>query len=137
MGVTVVTGPPCSGKSTYVRTHARPGDIRIDFDTLAQALGSPNAHDHNAAVRNVTIRMRRTAIEAALAQRDVDVWIVDCNIPPDRMRAYQRAGADIRVMSAPPEVLHQRASKERPALWHGLIDGWVAPEGVQPASRDW
>lgn len=35
MVITVVTGPPCSGKSTYVRTHARPGDIIVDFDAIA------------------------------------------------------------------------------------------------------
>ncbi len=137
MAVVVVTGPPCSGKSTHVRTHRKPGDIVIDFDLLAQALGSPNPHDHSAAVRNVTIRMRRAAIEAALAQRDVDVWIVDCNIPPQRMIMYRRAGADIRVMSAPSEVLHERASRERPGLWHGLIDGWESPDGVHAGSREW
>lgn len=133
--ITVVTGPPCSGKSTYVRTHRKPGDIVIDFDTLAQALGSPNPHDHSSAVRNVTIRMRRAAIEAALRVHDADVWIVDCNITPDRMRAYQRAGATIRPMAVDKAELHRRASAERPALWHRLIDEWV-PTSVN-ASREW
>jgi predicted kinase len=137
--ITVVTGPPCSGKSTYVREHRKPGDIVIDFDTLAQALGSPNPHDHSTAVRNVTIRMRRAAIEAALRTHDVDVWIVDCNISPDRMRAYQRAGATIRAMTVDSAELHRRASKERPALWHRLIDEWVPAGGAAavPASREW
>ena len=138
--ITVVTGPPCSGKSTYVRTHAKPGDIVIDFDTLAQALGSPVPHDHSPQVRNVIIRMRRAAIDTALNQRGIDVWIVDCNISPERLAAYKRAGAVIRAMTADADELHRRATAERPALWHRLIDGWSPPAGAEPvvtASREW
>lgn len=139
--ITVVTGPPCSGKSTYVRTHAKPGDIVIDFDTMAQAFGSPVPHDHTASVRHVTIQARRAAIAAALTVTAADVWVVDCNISPDRLHAYRRAGATIRVMRADTDELHRRAAKERPALWHRLIDQWQAPEGAEEikadASRAW
>ncbi len=34
----LVAGPPAAGKSTWIRDHAKPGDITIDYDTLAQAL---------------------------------------------------------------------------------------------------
>lgn len=34
----VVTGPPCSGKTTYAREHARRGDMVYDLDALADAL---------------------------------------------------------------------------------------------------
>lgn len=137
--LTVVTGPPCSGKSTHVRTHAKPGDIVIDFDLMAQALGSHTPHDHTAQVRHVTIHARRAAIDAALTVcRQVDVWIVDCNISADRMAAYRRAGADIIRVDAPAEELHRRADAERPGLWHRLIDGWQAPAGLDTASsRQW
>jgi hypothetical protein len=43
----LVIGPPCSGKTTYVATHAAPDDVVIDVDALAQALGSPAGHDHH------------------------------------------------------------------------------------------
>ena len=38
MTVYVITGPPAGGKTTWVRERAKPGDITIDYDTLAQAL---------------------------------------------------------------------------------------------------
>lgn len=138
--ITVVTGPPCSGKSTYVRNHAKPGDIVIDFDTLAQSIGSPVPHDHSPAVRNVVIRMRRAAIDAALRITDADVWIVDCNISPERLHAYRAARAVIRSMTADTDELHRRASRERPALWHSLIDRWSPPPdavAIASPSRDW
>ena len=35
---TVVWGPPCSGKTTYVKAHFKAGDVICDFDPLYQAL---------------------------------------------------------------------------------------------------
>jgi predicted kinase len=32
--ITVVTGPPCGGKSTYIQDNAKDGDIIIDMDRL-------------------------------------------------------------------------------------------------------
>ena len=136
MVITVVTGPPCSGKSTYVRNHAKPGDIVIDFDTMAQAFGSTTPHDHTAAVRHVTIMARRAAIAAALRVHGADVWVVDCNISRERMTEYQRAGARIVGMDVDKAELHRRASRERPALWHGLIDKWAPAAGAALASSD-
>jgi hypothetical protein len=138
--LTVVTGPPCSGKSTYVRAHAVPGDIVIDFDAIAQAFGSPVPHDHHAQVRHVTIAARRAAIEAALTVcHRVDVWIVDCNISPERMAGYKRAGATFVGLVVDAGELHRRADTERPPLWHGLIDRWTPAVGLEleVSSRQW
>ena len=139
--ITVVTGPPCSGKSTYVRQHAKPGDIVIDFDPMAQAFGSLGSHDHSAATRHVTIQARRAAIAAALTVHEqTRVWIVDCNISPDRMKAYRQHGAAIVCLSVSLGELHRRAARERPGLWHRLIDQWKAPAGLDLTaanSRDW
>jgi len=125
--LTVVMGAPCSGKSTYVREHAMPGDIVIDFDVLAQALGSPVPHDHNEEIRMVTIDMRRTAIASAIQAhlRGHTVWVVDIN-PELRMAAYRRAGARFVTMSADRDELHRRADAERPSRWHALIDEHLA-----------
>lgn len=132
--LTVVMGAPCSGKSTYVREHAQPGDIVIDFDVLAQALGSPDPHDHNRAIRMVAIDMRRTAIASAIQQHmgGHTVWIVDIN-PGDRMAAYQRAGAQFVTMRASRAELHERATAERPGRWHGLIDEHLVREAKATA----
>lgn len=134
--LTVITGPPCSGKSTYLREHAQPGEIVIDFDALTQALGSPNPHDHSDPIRAVTIDMRRAAIRSAIQQheRGATVWIVDCN-PESRM-----AGAEVVSLSADPAELHRRASAERPAMWHELIDRHLTkrpPRSRYAGSRAW
>lgn len=140
--VTVVTGAPCSGKSSYVRAHARPGDVVIDFDVMAQAFGSPSSHDHPAPTRHVTIMARRAAIAAALSVSDeADVWIVDSTIGDDRMDAYRAHGARFVVLQGNREELHRRAARERPRWTHRLIDTWQPRHDmvdvVNDGSRTW
>ena len=43
--VCIVYGPPCSGKSTYVREHARRGDIVVDTDRLFAAISMQPEYD--------------------------------------------------------------------------------------------
>jgi adenylate kinase len=134
--ITVVVGPPCSGKSTYVREHAKPNDIVIDFDVLAQAFGSTNSHDHSYAIRGVTMMARRAAIRAALTAQ-ADVWIVETKINPRRYADYLAAGATIHTLHVDPAELHRRAYHGRPKAWHRLIDEWAAPVLPSAASREW
>ena len=81
--LTVISGPPCSGKSTYARQHYQPGDIIIDFDRIAQAFGSPVVCGHDAQYRKVTLEARDAAITAAvdLHHAGTRVWLVDSQAP--------------------------------------------------------
>ena len=139
--LTVITGAPCSGKTTYLNEHAQPGDVRIDFDTIAQALGSPVRHEHPEHVRMVTIATRRAAITAAIEQhhKGATVWIVDTN-PGARMLAYRKAGARIVTMTADTDELYRRAAASRPPRWRQLIDEYfvntaLGPDAQRPARR--
>ncbi|WP_141581288.1 AAA family ATPase [Actinomadura sp. WMMA1423] len=134
--LTVVTGPPCVGKTTHVQTHAKPGDIVVDYDALAVALGSPDSHDHPAPVAYVAKAARQTAIRAAIGchRGGARVWIIDTSPSPGRQRQYAKAGAQVITLTAPPEVLHARA-KDRPKAWHRLIDTWLAEHGEQADPR--
>lgn len=139
--LTVVTGPPCSGKSTHVREHAKPGDIIVDFDLLAQALGSPDTHDHPDPIRYVTAAVRRTAVDAAIRQHQqgATVWVIETHIGR-RVQAYEQANATIITLSADNAELHRRANAERPRRWHKLIDEWSprgAPTRAVTGSREW
>lgn len=40
--LTVVTGPPCGGKTTYVEEQRQPGDLVLDLDALAHSMGYPS-----------------------------------------------------------------------------------------------
>ena len=122
-----MAGPPCSGKTTLVRENALPGELVIDHDLIAQALGSPDAHDHPPQLISHVL----TVTELLLSQGRADprltrIWLVRCS-PSDR---------DIALAD---EVLVAPTSKDecrRRALADGrteqvldAIDEWQPPPG--------
>jgi predicted kinase len=48
----VLSGPPCSGKSTLARHLAQPDDAVLDFDRICQELGSGARHEHPREIRD-------------------------------------------------------------------------------------
>lgn len=124
--LTVVTGPPCAGKSTYVRTHAGPDDVVVDYDLLAEALGSGDSHDHPPHIAHVARSAREAAIKTAVGYHHHGhrVWVIDTELPDRRRREYMRAGATIATVTAERDVLHDRA-RSRPPRWHRMIDQWL------------
>lgn len=141
--LTVITGPPCSGKSTEaMRRHrdAGRGSILIDYDLIAQALGSTDPHNHPDPVRWVTIAARRAAIDAAIRQHQAGatVWIVQTRISATDTQRYRAAGAQIITLAEDQAELHRRATAERPADWHRLIDQWTpeAPPRGRKRTRE-
>lgn len=136
--LTVVTGPPCSGKSTYVRDRAARGDIVVDFDPLAETLGSPTTHGHGSRHVHVALAAWRAAVAAAIRTHDWGhtVWVVDSQPSDYRLRQYERAGATIVHLDAEAEVLHERARQAgRPDDTHQRITAWAGPS--RRRSRSW
>lgn len=116
--ITVVSGAPCSGKSTYVQHFARPGDIVIDFDLIAVALGSPVSHDHDEHV--VLARLaRRAVIDEVLRRASFagDVWIVDTAPTHVSLARYAAVGARFEVCDPGRDVCLARALADRRPEW--------------------
>lgn len=93
--IRLITGPPASGKSTYVREHSRPGDAIIDLDLL----------DGDATLR--------AALEESLHLKGSpkDVWV--CRTLPDPadrkgFAEYIKADSVITLDDASEEELHAR-----------------------------
>ena len=123
--LTVVTGPPCSGKTTHVRKYAQPGDLIVDYDAIAVALGSPDSHDHPEHIKAAARDARQAAIKQGIGAHHsgFSVWIIDGAPNAGRRRWYRRHGADIVELGASREELHRRARDAgRPARWHHYID---------------
>lgn len=111
----LVTGPPASGKSTWVREQAREGDITIDYDVIAGALSPGAGRELPKHVAAVTKAARRAAIDMALEYRDVaDVYVIHA-MPSERMLAfYRRLGARVVVVDPGESVTLSRCRQERP-----------------------
>jgi len=123
----VLVGPPASGKTTHALTHAREGDIIIDYDRLAQALTTPGAptHQHPNHLNAVTRAARNAAIDTAIRQAaTVDVWLIHSNPGPDRLRHYEQHGAEIIVIDPGRDIVIARCIKERPRRMLAVVDEW-------------
>lgn len=132
--ITVVCGPPCAGKSTYVEGLAEPGDIVVDQDLLASALTvSHDLHVYSMEVRSVARRVRKVAVGAALSVAAsgvrTNVWIVHTDPSPDALRRYRVANARVKVLDPGRDECLARLL-ERPVSEHvrtkRVIDDYYA-----------
>jgi len=126
--ITVLTGPPCGGKSTYIRERAQQGDVIIDLDRIALALTVEGIPDHSAPehVMQVAISARSGAIRRALRLGKVaDVWIIHTAPKPQDMAAYRAVGATVLTIDPGMSVCLDRAAKLRPYA-AAVIEQWYS-----------
>ena len=123
----IISGPPCSGKSTYVREHAAAGDLRIDYDLIAQALGATNSHAAEGLVKQAAFDAREGAIRTALKNTDQESWIIHTSPSEEHLKMYEEAGADfIRLDPGKDICIERAANDERPQQTFEGIEKWYA-----------
>lgn len=123
--ITFVLGPPCAGKSTWVKENSRPGDVVVDFDTLALALGSKSSHDHPDDIRAVTHAARRAATGRIFEGLDVDAFVIHTRLSQSYLDRLKADGVNVQIIDPGIEECLKRAA-DRPD-----------PEETRAAIRRW
>lgn len=96
--LTIVCGPPAAGKSTYVRTHAKPDDLVIDIDEIAREYGMPiYGRNKEQAKRLVTIRNSRLADFCYGLTQHKACWLI-VTAGTLRQRAFWKAYGELVVL---------------------------------------
>jgi hypothetical protein len=144
MGLTVVTGPPCSGKTSRVDLHAQPGDVVIDLDRIAHALAGPTAspQDHAPTVYRVAQRARWAALTEALRYVDAcDVYVIHTQPKPQALDKYEAHNANIITLDPGREVVLDRCKRMRSPEVLKAAERWYATRHagthLKQASRVW
>lgn len=125
MSIFVVTGAPCSGKSTYVKEHAVQADMIYDYDLLQQAVTELPAHEEPSAVQHdLNMEMRSCFIDFALEHKAETFWLI-CAKPTVKLK--EMLGSDavyIHLDTSEEECLRrleQDDSRKDKAVWKARI----------------
>ncbi|MGW5879865.1 AAA family ATPase [Nocardiopsis terrae] len=127
--ITLVCGPPCSGKNTWVAKHAQPGDLIVDLDALYTAVNAnPTRTDHDQPAALTPFAFdARDAITNRLLHGDHNLraaWIIH-SAPEAATRAeWKQRGANIVMITADQDTLTHRAQVQRPNQWGEHIQDW-------------
>ena len=73
--LTIVFGPPASGKSTHIKANAKPGDVVIDLDVIRSELSGLPMYAAGPETLAPAMERRNRMLEA-LAHDGPDAWFV-------------------------------------------------------------
>ena len=73
--VTVLSGPPAAGKSTFIRVQAAPDDVIIDFDVYLARIGAAKWTRDREAVRRA-FAMRDEDLRSLCERTDGAAWLI-------------------------------------------------------------
>lgn len=123
----VLTGPPCGGKSTYMEKHAKPGDLKVDYDEISLTLGAKVKWNPLGLVQKAAMRARKAAIDEAMKNPDAEAWIIQSRLSDSLRKTYEDAGAEIVEIDPGKDTCIERAKRDgRPKNIFLAIEGWYA-----------
>ena len=122
--VTVVCGPPGSGKTSYVGQRAAWGDLILDMDTLYQALSGRGWYDKPPGLLSYVFAARDGALKRLEARRDADAWIVTGGaLRKDREELRGRFDAEVIVLETSAVTCLLRIAEDERRV--GQLEEWM------------
>lgn len=133
--VIVVSGAPGSGKSTFVKSKIRQGDIALDFDALTAALALDDKLYGNRKPQLDVALAAREAIFTEIQNRRGDwktAYVITARKEPERVQELcDRLGAELIRMEATAEECRERIRNDARRdgftdVYLALVDEWFS-----------
>lgn len=129
--VTIITGPPGAGKTTYVQKHAQWGDLIIDVDAIYSALSGQPWYDKPAALLPFVLAARDAVLDQLHTTSELrQAWLITSEADhAELQRLKERYHARLLVLEVDPaECLRRITADDRRAgqahHWRPLIARW-------------
>lgn len=126
--LTILSGPPCSGKTTYIAKNAKPGDITIDLDSIMMRLQPGYRHWSDALtgdLLNAAIRARNAMLGSLSRAKGGRAWFI-VSAPTQAERDWWQAklGGEVILLHPGVDECKRRAlTRETPKAIKG-VDEW-------------
>lgn len=134
--VTLVCGPPCAGKNTYVTEHAHAGDLIVDLDALYTALGARGDHDQPLTLKPFAFAARDALLDRLwTGNHELDAaWIILSAPESETRDLFHQRGVRIVLLDPGRDECLRRAEQQRPPEWASYIHNWYTThsETMQP-----
>lgn len=103
--VTLVCGPPASGKTTYIAQHAAPRDTVIDFDAYLKQIGAQKWTADRDAVRQAFL-IRDAHLRALSSATSGRAWVIAMAPTKGERKAWAQALGDVTtvMLDVPADV---------------------------------
>ena len=129
MKITVVYGPPASGKSTYVAENKSDNAFIYDFDKLMQVSSGLDPYERNENLLYAMVAFRTTFINLLNGDTPIDdAWLITSFPKEDLTKQLEGLNVTYHLMNTSKETCKKRidSDEERKdkALWKQLIDDW-------------
>jgi 5-methylcytosine-specific restriction endonuclease McrA/predicted kinase len=135
--VTIVTGAPGSGKTTYVKERASWGDLIIDLDAIYVALSGLPWYEKPDVLLPFVLTVRDALLRRLSKESKIrHAWVITSEARQDVLSALSRGlGAEVIVMDVSPTECILRISRDERRrdkwqLWQPIVDRWFKRAGV-------
>lgn len=140
MDVTVVCGPPGSGKSTYVARKAEWGDLIVDLEAILTAISGYPRHRHPRGLVPFARAAKDELVEAIeIGLPGQRAWVIVGGASrAERQSLRQRLGATVIVFEVPAAECLRRIAADgsrtsRDGYWEPIVARWWQEYERDPA----
>lgn len=126
--LSILCGPPCSGKTTYIRERAKPEDIVIDLDTIMMTLDPNYRHWTNGiydSLLHKAVRVRNALLGSLQRRTSGKAWfIVSAPTEAEREWWHGKLGGEVILLHPGVAECKRRAINRGTPLATEGIERW-------------